>query len=95
MKGFLQFQTIKNESECPCDIMMTEDKEVLCHWLCIFIMEVRKESGDPYTPRSIVQLMSGLNRKISSDGSGVNNIPIELLLIHSSHHLPYLCCFCI
>ena len=87
MEGFLQFQTVKNESECPCDIMMTEDEEVLCHWLCIFIMEVRKESGDPYTPRSIVQLMSGLNRKISSDGSGVNNIPIELLLIHSSYHL--------
>ena len=35
-------------------------------------MEVRKESGDPYTPRSIVQLMSGLNRKISLDESGVN-----------------------
>ena len=35
-------------------------------------MEVRKESGDPYTPRSIVQLKSGLNHKISSDGSGVN-----------------------
>ena len=61
MEGFLQFQTIKNESECPCDILMTEDEEVLCHWLCIFVMEVRKESGDPYTPRSIVQLMSGLN----------------------------------
>ena len=46
---------------------MTKDKEVLCHWLSIFVMEVRKESGDPYTPRSIVQLMSGLIRKISSD----------------------------
>ena len=42
MEGFLQFQTIKNESECPCDILMTEDEEVLCHWLCIFVMEVRK-----------------------------------------------------
>ena len=42
MEGFLQFQTIKNESECPRDILMTEDEEVLCHCLCIFVMEVRK-----------------------------------------------------
>ena len=33
---------------------------------------MRKESGDPYTPRSIVQLISGLNCKISLHGSGVN-----------------------
>ena len=51
---------------------MTEDKEALCHWLCIFEMEAKKESGDSYTPQSIVQLMSGLYRKISLDGSGVN-----------------------
>ena len=75
--------------------LMSEDKEALCHWLCISLLEVRKECGDPYTPRSIVQLMSGLNHKISSDGSGVNIIPIELLLIHSSYHLSYFCCFCI
>ena len=86
--------TLQNESKCLRDILMTEDKEALCHWLCIFVMEVRKESGDPYTPQSIVQLMSGPNCKISN-GSGVNNKPIELLLIHSSHHLSYLCCFCI
>ena len=66
------YNSKQNESECPHDILMTEDKEALCHWLCIFVMEVRKKSGDPYTPRSLVQLMSGLNRKISSDGSGAN-----------------------
>ena len=37
-----------------------------------YALEVRKESGDPYTPQSIVQLISGLNRKISLHGSGVN-----------------------
>jgi len=48
------YNSKQNESQCPCDILMAEDKEALCHWLCIFAMEVRKESGDPYTPRSIV-----------------------------------------
>ena len=66
------YKSKQNKSKCPHDILMTEDIEALCHWLCILVMEVRKESGDPYTPRSIVQLMSGLNRKISSDGSSVN-----------------------
>ena len=37
------YSSKRNESECPCDILMTEDKEVLCHWLCTFIMEVKKE----------------------------------------------------
>ena len=43
-------------SECPNDILLTENDEVLCNWLCIFVMETRKENGDPYTPRSIIQL---------------------------------------
>ena len=36
-----------NHSKCPRDILTMEDKEALCHWLCIFVMEVRKESVDP------------------------------------------------
>ena len=55
----------------PHNILMTEDEEALCHWLCIFVVEVTKESEDPYTPRSIMQLMSGLNRKISLNESVV------------------------
>ena len=29
------YNSKQNESECPRNILMTEDKEVLCHWLCI------------------------------------------------------------
>ena len=75
----------QNESECLCDILMTEDEEVLCHLLCIFVMEVTKES-DTYTLRSIMQLMSGLNRKISSNGSGVNIMDYKVPFLPALTH---------
>ena len=37
----------------------------LCHWLCVCINELRKETGDEYTPRSLAQFIAGLQRYIS------------------------------
>ena len=51
-------------SVCPDDILLLDDTATLCHWLCVFCKEARREDGEPYTPRSITQLLSGIQRYI-------------------------------
>ena len=46
----------------PEDIKLTDDSELLCSCLCKYILETRKESGEPYPPKSILNLLSGLLR---------------------------------
>ena len=41
------------ETKCPPDILLTKDPDVLAHWLCVFISEIRKTDGGEYTPRSL------------------------------------------
>ena len=49
---------------CSDQITCTDDTHSLCHWLCIFCNEARKEDGHPYTPRSITQLLVGIQQHI-------------------------------
>ena len=49
----------------------------LCHWLCVFVKEVRRDDGKPYTPRSFSQLLSGIQRFINS-----KRAPTQPLLKH-------------
>ena len=36
-------------------MLLTKDADVLAHWLCVFISEIRKTDGGEYTPRSLSQ----------------------------------------
>ena len=51
--------------KCPEDILLSDDMEALCKWLCVCVCEMRKEDGSEYTPRSIAQLIAGVQRYIS------------------------------
>ena len=70
------------DNQCPAEILCMDDMSLLCHWLCIFVKELRRENGEPYTPRSISMLLCGLQRFINS-----KKLPSELMmkLIDSSH----------
>ena len=57
------------DDKCPEDILLTDDHESLCKWLCLFASEIRKVDGTPYTPRSITQTFAGLQRHISETKS--------------------------
>ena len=50
------------DNKCPEDILLTDDHESLCKWLCLFASEIRKVDRTPYTPRSITQTFAGLQR---------------------------------
>ena len=55
----------QSEDQCPPDLLLTDDGELLCKWLCVFVTELRKSDGSEYTPRSIAQLLAGLQRHIT------------------------------
>ena len=77
------------KSICPDDILLQDDTAALCHWLCVFCKEARREDGEPYTPRSITQLLSGIQRHIREtkqcgitvlDGKNPDFLPLHRLL---------------
>ena len=59
----------RSEEQCPSDVLMTDDGELLCKWLCVFVTELCKADGSEYTPRSIAQLLAGLQRHINAGKS--------------------------
>ena len=50
------------ERNCPDNLLETGNNEELNYWLPKFINEVRRTDGNPYPPRSIHQLLAGLQR---------------------------------
>ena len=55
----------RTEEKCPEDVLLGENHEQLCHWLCVCVNELRKENGEPYTPRSLAMFIAGLQRYVS------------------------------
>lgn len=73
VRAFACWLTQRNErstsDKCPEDILLTNDRDLLCKWLCVFASETRKEDGSQYTPRSIAQMFAGLQRYINTNKS--------------------------
>ena len=53
-----------NEDSCPEDLLDSPDTQNLNKWIPRFVTEVRNQKGEPYPPRSINLLLSGLQRYI-------------------------------
>ena len=58
----------------PQDIVLTDDPELLCSCLCKYVMETRKESGEHYPPKTILNLLSGLLRYMRDNKKEAFNI---------------------
>ena len=65
----------RGEEKVPDEILHTKNLEDLCHWLCVCVSEMRKVDGTDYTPRSICQFVSGLQRYINE----LREHPIRLI----------------
>ena len=63
---WLEEHNERSDEKCAAEVLCVEDNALLCHWLCIFVKEARREDGEEYTPRSISMLLSGLQRFINS-----------------------------
>ena len=64
---WLRQRNERSEEKCPEDILLTDDHGELCRWLCVCVNEMRKVSGDEYTPRSITLFIGGLQCYITSE----------------------------
>ena len=48
----------------PPGILHSYDPELVCKWLCCFVLETRKLDGSRYPPATKRSLVSGLNREL-------------------------------
>ena len=48
----------------PADLLGSHDPNLVCRWLCRYVMETRKEDGHPYPPSTLQSLLSGINRVV-------------------------------
>ena len=66
VKTFDDWRKARNETVttdlCPENVFTHEDSSIICQWLCKFITEVRKTTGQEYTPHSLYLILSGLQR---------------------------------
>ena len=48
----------------PPGILHSHDPELVCKWLCCFVLETRKLDGSRYPPATIRSLVSGLSQEL-------------------------------
>ena len=51
----------------PDDLLASHDPQLVCKWLCRFVMEARKSDGSLYPPSSLKSLVCGLNRVLQKN----------------------------
>ena len=73
------------ETKCPPDMLLTKDPDVLAHWLCVFISEIRKTDGGEYTPRSLSQTRGDVEEN-QTILKGMNFHDMEGCTINISFH---------
>ena len=57
----------------PMNLFENNDAEVLCKWLCCFVQETRKESGENYPGSTLRQMLSAFQRVLRT-----NQIPFNI-----------------
>ena len=58
-----------SDAAVPPDILRSNDAELVCKWLCSYVLETRKTDGSLYPPATIRSLVSGLNRHLQENGA--------------------------
>ena len=64
LKTFEEWRVTRNTrypaDPCPEEILITDNKQILCEWLCKFISEVHKANSQEYTPHNLYLILAGL-----------------------------------
>ena len=53
----------------PGDLLRRHDADLVCKYLCLFIMETRRENGKMYPPSSFHCLVSEINRVLQANNA--------------------------
>ena len=75
-KNFLDWASSRSEKlpsdPVPCDLLSSSDPNLLCKWLCFFVMENQQACGKLYPPKTLYALLCGLLRVARNKGSTLN-----------------------
>ena len=63
-----------HDDPVPANLLKSHDPGLVCKWLCRFVLETRKDNGEPYPPATLRCLLSGINRVLQR-----NNAPFSIL----------------
>ena len=58
----------------PPELLESQDPELLCKWLCRYVIETRRTNGSQYPPSTLRSLLSGVNRVLQE-----NKAPFSIL----------------
>ena len=61
------------EDPVPQDLFQNTDAEVLCKWLCCYVQETRKESGENYPATTLRLMLSAFQRVLRK-----NKVPFNI-----------------
>ena len=62
MRVFEEWRPSRADDTCPSDIIEAGGPDALNHWIPQFIREAQRGDGKPYRPRTIHQLLAGIQR---------------------------------
>ena len=74
LRAWMVFRnSVKPEDPVPTDLLSCKDPHVLCKWLCSYVQETKKESGELYPATTLRSLLSGIQRVLHA-----NKVPFNL-----------------
>ena len=62
-------QNKRNDEKCPIEVLSTSNMAEVRYWICVFVKEARHDDGQPHTPCSLTQLLSGNSTSSIQKGS--------------------------
>ena len=62
------------EDPCPTDILLTKEPELLNKWLSLFVLETRKLDASEYPPKTLHQILCGIQRYMRENAEEPFNI---------------------
>ena len=85
MKNFTDWLSDYNlqnpESVCPEEVILPLcPAETLNKWLCVYAVETRSQSGEPYPPASLYSLLSGTSALFDA------GVPEKIIQGRTGHH---------
>lgn len=67
IKVFNEWRCSRDQESPPCDLLTIGDVQKLNYWIPRFVNEARRSDGCPYPPRTVNQLLAGLQRFMLSE----------------------------
>ena len=66
------------------DLLASHDADVVCRWLCLYLIETRSEDGKVYPPGTIRNLVSGLNHILKAPFSVLDRHDLRFHELHNT-----------